>query len=117
MTDIIIHIGYQQITSRLDGLPENVTHLYFILSAQNSPSIGCYKTPRFSLIDKEHPDKNLCTYELKNVAHSTAVIMCSVMRTGNTWNICVVGKESAGNAKDYRPIQEKIQAMYMEGLF
>jgi len=115
MSNIIIHIGHHKITSKLYELPENVTHLYFILSAWNSPSLGCYKTPTFSLIDKEHPNKNLCRYELKNVSHSKAVIMCSVARTGNTWRVYIVGTESAGNAKDYRPIEQKIQTM--EGLF
>ncbi|CAG8477173.1 7298_t:CDS:2 [Paraglomus brasilianum] len=107
--------GHHKITSKLDELPENVTHLYFILSAWNSPSIGCYKTPTFSLLDSEHPDKNLCRYELENVAHSKAVIMCSVARAGTKWNVYIVGTESAGNAKDYRPIEQKIQTM--DGLF
>ena len=115
MSNIIIHIGHHKITSKLYELPENVTHLYFILSARNSPSIGCYKTPRFSVLDKEHPDKILCRYELNNVSHSRAVIMCCVARTGTEWKVYVVGTESAGNAKDYGPIKQKIQTM--DGLF
>ncbi|CAG8576940.1 2234_t:CDS:2 [Paraglomus occultum] len=103
--------GKQQITSRLGELPENVTHLYFIISARNSPSIGCYKNLTFSLIDRKYPDKSLCIYNLTKVVHSKAVILCGVARAGNTWRVYIIGAESAGNAKDYKPIEQKIRAI------
>ncbi|CAG8534104.1 5674_t:CDS:2 [Paraglomus occultum] len=107
--------GHHKITAKLDELPLEVTLLFFILSSWDSPTIGHFKTPKFHLFDQEHPDKNLCSYELKKAANTQAVIMCCVARTAHgMWNVIQVGAESAGNAKDYTAIERKIETL---GLF
>ncbi|CAG8447983.1 12480_t:CDS:2 [Ambispora leptoticha] len=102
--------GSHQITAKLDKLPGNVTHLYFILSAWNCDTIGKFKTPMFKMCDESRPDKQLCDYTLKDAANSQAVIMCYVRRAEDgTWQVIQVGRLSRGNAKNYQPIRDTIR--------
>ncbi|CAG8434047.1 10721_t:CDS:2 [Ambispora gerdemannii] len=97
--------GSHQITAKLDELPEYVTHLYFILSAFQSNTIGEFNTPRFKLYEESLPDTQLCSYVLEEAANSQAVIMCCVTRVANgMWQVIEVGKPTIGNANDYDPI-------------
>ncbi|CAG8434043.1 10720_t:CDS:2 [Ambispora gerdemannii] len=102
--------GSHQITAKLDELPGNVTHLYFILSAWNCDTIGKFNTPMFKLCDESRPDIQLCHYTLQDAANSQAVIMCCVTRIENgMWQVIQVGRLSRGNAKNYKPIQDAIR--------
>lgn len=107
-----LYIGHHCITANLALMPSNITRLYFILSAYNSPNIGCFPNPSFKMYDPSDPDIQLCSYTIQSAADSQAVIMCVVERNekdekGN-WNIFEIGKLSDGNAKYYQPIMETI---------
>ncbi|GBB96373.1 hypothetical protein RclHR1_02740004 [Rhizophagus clarus] len=113
--DIMDHVnkrGHHCITANLALMPSNVTRLYFILSAYNSPNIGCFPNPSFKMYDPSDPDVQLCSYTIQSAADSQAVIMCVVEKNerdekGN-WNIFEIGRLSDGNAKYYQPIMETI---------
>ncbi|CAG8447959.1 12478_t:CDS:2 [Ambispora leptoticha] len=107
--DAVNSRGNHKITAKLHELPEHVTHLYFILSAFQSNTIGEFKTPNFRLYDESQPDKQLCTYTIQDASDSQAVIMCCVSRVGNgMWHVIEVGKLTIGNANDYDPIMISI---------
>ncbi|CAG8685872.1 hypothetical protein RhiirA5_421732 [Rhizophagus irregularis] len=113
--DIMDHVnkrGHHCITANLALMPSEITRLYFILSAYNSPNIGCFPNPSFKMYDPSDPDVQLCSYTIQSAADSQAVIMCVVERNekdekGN-WNIFEIGRLSDGNAKYYQPIMETI---------
>ncbi|KAF0377382.1 tellurium resistance protein terz-like [Gigaspora margarita] len=111
--DIMDHVnrrGHHRITANLSVLPPNITKLYFILSAWNSPNIGHFPNPSFKMYDTTTPHINLCNYTIKKANQSQAVIMCCVGKNtvDNTWAVYEVGKLTNGNAKDYSPIVRTI---------
>lgn len=87
-----------------------VTKLYFILSSWNSPNIGHFPNPSFRMYDSSTPNINLCTYSIQQAASSQAVIMCCVGKNNldGSWAVYEIGKLSAGNAKNYVPIEHTI---------
>ena len=105
--------GHHRITANLASLPQNVTKLYFILSSWNSPNIGHFPNPSFKMFDPSKPDVQLCSYTIQSAASSQAVIMCVAAKNpydGN-WNVFEIGKLSAGNAKNYTPVETTINNM------
>ncbi|RIA95137.1 hypothetical protein C1645_872983 [Glomus cerebriforme] len=110
--DYINNRGHHRITANLASMPNHVTKLYFILSAYNSPNIGCFPNPSFKMYDPADPDIQLCSYTIQSAAASQAVIMCVVEKNerddkGN-WNIFEIGRLSDGNAMNYQPIMNTI---------
>ncbi|RUP51298.1 hypothetical protein BC936DRAFT_148834, partial [Jimgerdemannia flammicorona] len=90
--------GHHEIIADLANLPQDVQHLYFVLSAWKSPTIGHFPNPSFQMFDKEKPTKQLCQYCIEKAANSQAVILCCVSRTRQGWEVKVDGRLSAGNA-------------------
>ncbi|RUS30465.1 hypothetical protein BC938DRAFT_479360 [Jimgerdemannia flammicorona] len=96
--------GHHEIIADLANLPQDVQHLYFVLSAWKSPTIGHFPNPSFQMFDREKPTKQLCQYCIGKAANSQAVILCCVSRTRQGWEVKVDGRLSAGNASNYPPI-------------
>lgn len=103
--------GHHTIEVRLKQLPTSVTHLYFTLSAWNSPTIAHYPNPSLKFFEASNKGKDLCSTTFSHARHSQAVIMCSVVRTGAQWKIFDCGKLSAGNAKNYKPLISTVQGL------
>ncbi|RIA95138.1 hypothetical protein C1645_872984 [Glomus cerebriforme] len=107
--DNINQRGHHRITANLASMPHNVTKLYFILSAFNSPNIGCFPNPSFKMFDPSYPEIQLCSYTIRSAATSKAVIMCIVEKSEKgDWNIFEIGKLSDGNVWNYTPILNTI---------
>ncbi|CAG8569892.1 1670_t:CDS:2 [Funneliformis caledonium] len=114
--DIMDHAerrGHHRITANLASLPPTVSKLYFILSSWNSPNIGHFPNPSFKMFDPSKPNIQLCSYTIQSAASSQAVIMCVAARNSfeGNWNVFEIGKLSAGNAKNYTPIEDTISNM------
>lgn len=101
-------IGHHTIEVQLKNIPSNVTHLYFTLSAWNSPSIAHYPNPSLKFFEASNKQKDLCKTTFTEARYSQAVIMCSVSRSEGQWSIFESGKLSAGNANNYSPLIKAI---------
>lgn len=103
--------GHHTIEVRLKELPSSVTHLFFTLSAWNSPTIAYYPSPSLKFFEASNKNKDLCSTTFTHARHSQAVIMCYAARGGQQWKIFNCGTLSAGNAKNYKPLIVKIQSL------
>ncbi|XP_062603649.1 uncharacterized protein LOC134265458 [Saccostrea cucullata] len=114
--DSIKRIGHHTIHVYLKQLPSNATHLFFTLSAWNSPNISRYPNPSLKFYEASNIQKNLCKTTFTHAGHSQAVIMCSVSRNSQgRWEIYESGKLSAGNAMNYSQIQCTIRNLIKTG--
>ncbi|XP_062616328.1 uncharacterized protein LOC134278029 [Saccostrea cucullata] len=101
--------GHHTIHVYLKQLPSNATHLFFTLSAWNSPNISRYPNPSLKFYEASSVHKDLCKTTFTHARYSQAVIMCSVSKNSQgRWEIYESGKLSAGNAKNYSPIKSTI---------
>jgi len=103
--------GHHTIEVRLKELPVSVTHLFFALSAWQSPTIAHYPNPSLKFFEASDKSKDLCSTTFTHARHSQAVIMCYVARTGAQWKIFECGKLSAGNAANYSSLISTIQGL------
>ena len=103
--------GHHTIEVRLKQLPASVTHLFFTLSAWNSPTIAYYPNPSLKFFEASNKSKDLCSTTFTHARHSQAVIMCSVARSGGQWKIFNNGRLSAGNAMNYTHLISTIQSL------
>ena len=103
--------GHHTIEVRLKELPASVTHLFFTLSAWDSPTIAQYPNPSLKFFEASNKSKDLCNTSFTHAIHSQAVIMCSVVRGGGQWKIFGCGTPSAGNAKNYKPLISTIRGL------
>jgi len=109
-------IGHHTMNVSLKGLPTNITHLFFTLSAWNSPNISRYPNPSLRFYEKAKPDKNLCKTTFHHAGASQAVVMCSLSRGKyGRWEIFESGKLSAGNARNYDPLKLTIRSLISQG--
>ncbi|KAK3579947.1 hypothetical protein CHS0354_020843 [Potamilus streckersoni] len=109
-------IGHHTIHVSLKKVPPNITHMYFTLSAWNSPNISRYPKPSLRFHEASNPSKNLCNTTFTHANHSQAVIMCSVSKgKDGSWRIFESGKLSAGNAKNYEPLKSTIRSLINQG--
>ena len=116
LMDNVNKIGHHTINVSLLSLPSDITHLFFTLSAWNSPNISRYPNPSLRFYEQANPDKDLCKTTFQHAAYSQAVIMCSVSKGKyNRWEIFENGKLSAGNAKNYEPLKSTIQSLIRQG--
>ncbi|XP_067672832.1 uncharacterized protein [Haliotis asinina] len=113
--DRIKNQGHHVINVYLKKIPSNVTHLFFTLSAWNSPNISKYPNPSLKFYEADKPHTDLCKTSFTHANHSEAVIMCSVSRSGGQWAIYESGKLSTGNARHYDPIKGSIQTLISQG--
>ncbi|XP_067672823.1 uncharacterized protein [Haliotis asinina] len=107
--------GHHTIHVSLRKIPANITHLFFTLSAWNSPNIARYPYPSLKFYEADKPHKNLCKTTFTHAKYSQAVIMCSVSRSASGWDIYNSGKLSAGNAKNYNPLVGTVQSLISKG--
>lgn len=104
-------IGHHTIEVHLKDIPSNVTHLYFTLSAWNSPTIAHYPNPSLKFFEASNKQKDLCKTTFTHARNSQAVIMCSVWRSDGQWRIFESGKLSAGNASNYAQLIKTIREL------
>lgn len=111
--DRVNKVGHHTIDVLISQIPVGVTHLFFTLSAWNSPSISKFPNPSLRFYKASKSDVNLCKTSFSQVGNSQAVIMCYVTRCGRSgrWQIFESGKVSAGNAKDYAPLIATIKSL------
>lgn len=117
--DVMDHakcLGHHTINVKLKSLPSSVDKLFFTLSAFCSPNISKYKNPSLRFFDAKEPNKQLCSDRMDNAAYSQAVIMCSLCKFNHTWKVFSLRTLSAGNAKDYSPLQQTISGIIAQGL-
>ena len=109
-------LGHHTINVKLKSLPANVNKLFFTLSAWMSPNISKYKNPSLRFFDAKEPDKQLCSDQMQHAAHSQAIIMCSLSKIEGAWKVFSLRTLSAGNAKDYTPLEQTINGIILQGL-
>ncbi|XP_053378324.1 uncharacterized protein LOC128548049 isoform X1 [Mercenaria mercenaria] len=110
--------GHHTISIKLKELPASMTHLFFTLSAWDSPDISRYPNPSLKFYEAENPTKDLCQTTFTHARNSEAVIMCSLSRKGNgQWKIFSFGKLSAGNAANYKPLLESIDELFTQAFY
>jgi len=109
-------LGHHTIDVKLKSLPTTVDKLFFTLSAWNSPNISKYKNPSLRFFDAKEPNKQLCSDRMQNAAYSQAIIMCSLSKINGSWKVFSLRTPSAGNARDYVPLQQKIAGIISQGL-
>ncbi|XP_053405687.1 uncharacterized protein LOC128559012 [Mercenaria mercenaria] len=109
-------IGHHTINVSLKQLPSDITHLFFTLSAFNSPNISRYPNPSLRFYEASSPTKDLCKTTFQHAKLSQAVVMCSVSRGSHgRWEIFESGKLSSGNAAQYDPIISTIKSLISQG--
>lgn len=108
-------IGHHLIDVSIADIPKEVTNLFFVLSAWNSPTISRYPNPSLCFYEKSNPEANLCSTTFTHASDFSAVVMCSLFRSRNGWVVYENGQTSTGNAKDYDPIKCSIQKLIQEG--
>lgn len=109
-------LGHHKINVKLKSLPATVDKLFFTLSAWNSPNISKFKQPSLRFFDAKEPNKQLCSDQMQNAAHSQAIIMCSLSKINGAWKVFSLRTPSAGNAKNYGPLQQNILGIISQGL-
>lgn len=115
--DNVHRIGHHTINVSLKNIPSNITHLFFTLSAWNSPNIAQYPNPSLKFYDATKPGKDLCKTTFHHARNSQAVVMCSVSRNSHgRWEIFESGQLSAGNAKNYSSLVSTIQQLISRGV-
>lgn len=108
--------GHHTIHVYLKQLPSNVTHLFFTLSAWNSPNIARYPNPSLKFYEASDTKKDLCKTTFTHARNSQAVVMCSVSKNSQgRWEIYESGKLSAGNAKHYTQLKSTISNLIKTG--
>ena len=115
--DDVKRLGHHTINVKLKSLPSSVDKLFFTLSAWNSPDISKYKNPSLRFFDAKEPNKQLCSDQMQHAAHSQAIIMGSLCKINHSWKVLSLRKQSAGNAKNYSPLQQTIGGLIVQGLF
>jgi stress response protein SCP2 len=110
--DQVKKTGRHTVDAKLKEIPSSVTHLYFTLSAWNSPTIAHYLDPCLKFFEASNKEYNLCPpTTFTHALDSQAIIMCSVVRHKDQWKIFACGQCSKGNAKDYEPLKTSIQKL------
>ncbi|PRP82177.1 hypothetical protein PROFUN_10448 [Planoprotostelium fungivorum] len=104
--------GHHGIDVVLSQIPQSITHLYFVLSAWNSPFVSKYPNPSVSLASVDRPNVNLCSLTVSEAGNVQAIIMCRVERMEEgKWSVQKVAKGCSGNAKNYAAIIQAIQQL------
>ncbi|CAH3186653.1 unnamed protein product [Porites lobata] len=109
-------LGHHTINVKLKSLPSSVDKLFFTLSAYGSPNISKFKNPSLRFFDAKEPDKQLCSDRMDHAAYSQAIIMCSLCKINHRWKVFSLRTRSAGNAKNYSPLQQTIGGIIAQGL-
>ncbi|XP_022093808.1 uncharacterized protein LOC110980998 [Acanthaster planci] len=108
--------GHHLIKVNLHSIPSATTHLFFTLSAWNSPTVSRYPNPSLRFYEESNPGKMLCEDTIKKLNYSQAIVMGWLARHGGKWCVFSAGKASAGNAKNYSCLVSTIQGIIINGL-
>lgn len=101
--------GAHTIDVNMSALPLEVTDLFFVMSAFDADDLSFFTNPTVQIIDSED-SRTLSQYGVASAGKAQSVIMCSFSLEPNhkKWVVRGLGIPSAGNAKDYGPLREKI---------
>ena len=108
-------LGHHTINVSIKSIPVYINKLVFTLSAWNSPNISKYPNPSLKFFDAKFPDRQLCSDEMSDAAHSQAIIMCCLTKRGGGWQVFSLKHLSAGNAMNYTPLKKKIVNLIEKG--
>eukprot|EP00058_Branchiostoma_floridae_P013932 XP_002599420.1 hypothetical protein BRAFLDRAFT_106563 [Branchiostoma floridae] len=114
--DAVRRQGHHTINVKLKEIPKHVTHLFFTLSAWDSPNISKYPNPSLRFFEASNKSKQLCRDQMSHAAYSQAIVMCSVSRKTGVWKIDSLGTLSRGNAKNYEPLKDTIRKLIQQGV-
>ncbi|XP_072019596.1 uncharacterized protein [Amphiura filiformis] len=114
--DSVKRQGHHLINVELHSIPNSVTHVFFTLSAYNSPTISHFPNPSLRFFDKAHPDQMLCADQTKKAGHRQAIVMCCLSRKGGQWFVHDTGALSNGNAMNYDPLKATITTLLNTGI-
>lgn len=108
--------GHHTIHVHLKQIPSNITHLFFTLSAWNSPNIAKYPNPSLKFYEASNVKIDLCKTTFTHARNSQAVVMCSLSKNSQgRWEIYESGKLSAGNANNYSPLKSTVSNLIKSG--
>ena len=107
--------GIEVLTS---AIPLHVTHLFFSLSAYNSPTIGVYPNPGVKIFEPlaDGEVRDLGGYNIERAGDQQAVVMCAMYRGALGWRVAEVEQFCAGNAKVYAGILTTCAEVVTDGL-
>ena len=108
--------GHHLINIDLHKIPSSITHLFFTLSAWNSPTVSMYPNPSLRFYKESDPGKMLCEDTIKKLNYSQAIVMAWMSRQGGNWCVFSAGKASAGNANNYSCLVATIQGIISNGM-
>lgn len=104
--------GSQSVNINLKIIPKHIDNIVFTLSAWRSSSVSEYPYYRLNFYDLKDPDKQLCNDRVAtSVKESRSIIMCSLIRKNDTWEVIAVKKGSDGFTRDYYPLKDTIESL------
>ncbi|KAK3097146.1 hypothetical protein FSP39_006815 [Pinctada imbricata] len=104
--------GHQNIDVRFQDIPENITSVFFALSARDKSSISKFPNPSLQFYEQIRMTNVLCETTIPTDTKCRAIIMCYMTRStseDNSWEIYKCGKPSDGNDSDYTKLREDIK--------
>lgn len=109
-------IGHHKINVSIKSLQHDIDTLVFTLSSWRSPNISKFKNPSLRFFDENFPEQQLCSDEMEHAASSQAIIMCCLSKSKDScWKVYSLKTLSSGNAKNYKPLQQKIASLIQQG--
>ena len=108
--------GHHKIKVELKSIAKHVNRLFFTLSAWVSPNISKYKKPSLRFFDAREPTKQLCSDQMSHAAYSQAIIMCSLCKINESWEVLSLRELSQGNAKNYDQLKNTIGSIIAKTL-
>lgn len=103
--------GKQSIKVDMTKLKPGVTHLFFTLSARDTPTLSDYPNPKLKLYDESNSSKSLCKSSFKNEL-AQSIVMCSLsLDTDGWWRVYNYGEKTEGNIKNYSYLKLKLEKL------
>jgi stress response protein SCP2 len=107
---------HHKINVSIKSLQNDIDTLVFTLSSWRSPNISKFKNPSLRFFDENFPEQQLCSDEMEHAASSQAIIMCCLSKSKDShWKVYSLKTLSSGNAKNYKPLQQKIASLIQQG--
>jgi len=101
-------IGKQIIQVRLDLMPNNVTDLFFAMSAYNTRDLSKFADLRATVYDTDTM-RELCSCEFGSPGAAESLITCSLYRLPDyLWRARKIGATCKGSARDYKLISNQL---------
>lgn len=100
--------GKQSIKVDMTKLKPQVKHLFFTLSARDTPTLSDYPNPKLKLYDESDTSKSLCKSSFRNEL-AQSIVMCSLsLDTDGLWRVYDYGEKTEGNIKNYNSLKLKL---------